>query len=173
MKDRHLTIRRVRGEEWPALRDLRLLALRTDPMAFGSTLAQSEQYDEAVWRERALRGATAPNSTQWVAVDGKGSLVGSIVISEIEGRVQVFGMWLAPEYRSRGIGGRLLDTALDWSGETFPGLPVILEVNPRQESALRLYASRGFVATGATRPLEHTPDQLVQEMVRPGRPAKR
>ena len=44
-------IRRVRADEWEALRDLRLRALADSPHAFATTLAEAERRSEAEWRE--------------------------------------------------------------------------------------------------------------------------
>lgn len=160
------TIRRARSEEWEAVRDLRLRSLRSDPLAFGSTFAVEKTFDEARWRERATREATSSTSSQWVAEDPSGRLVGSAVIAEVEGRVNVFAMWVEPQLRGQGIGGRLLDAALDWTDQVFPERAVYLEVNPIQTAAVRLYESRGFRATGSLRPLGHTAGQSVIKMVR-------
>ena len=46
-------IRRIRAEEGPSLRALRLRALADAPMAFGSTLAREEAFTEDEFRARA------------------------------------------------------------------------------------------------------------------------
>lgn len=55
------TVRPVRPEEWPALRDLRLRALRDTPFAFGSTYEGEATFPDDVWRARAegLEGVRA------------------------------------------------------------------------------------------------------------------
>ncbi len=47
-------IRRIRSDEGPKLRALRLHALAEAPTAFGSTLAVEQAFSDAVWRERAI-----------------------------------------------------------------------------------------------------------------------
>ncbi len=164
-----IVVRRSRSTEWPALRRLRLRGLASDPLAFGSTLAEEEAFGEARWRERATSGAESATTAQWVAETPMGELVGGVVIAQIEGDVHVFAMWLEPEFRGRGIGARLLDAGLAWAGTTFPGRSVHLDVNPRQTAAVRLYESRGFRRTGADRPLGHTDGETRFEMTRPAR----
>lgn len=160
-------IRRVVASEWPALRTLRLQSLRTDPQAFGATLAEEEAMADARWVDRARRGATSPDSGQWVAVDAAGGLVGCSVLAEVEGQVHVFAIWVAPDHRGRGLGGRLLDAALAWGAHAFPGRTFQLEVNPRQVAAVRLYESRGFAPTGGRRSLGHADGAWRIEMTRP------
>lgn len=161
-----IAIRRARAEEWEALRDLRLHSLRADPLAFGSTLAIEAEYVQDRWRERALRGSRAPDSSTWVAATEGGRLVGMLVTSVIEGSVHLFAMWVDPAFRQKGVGGALLDRALTWVSEDHRGRRILLEVNPRQVHAMRLYESRGFRSTGVVRPLGHTPREVVMEMER-------
>ncbi len=163
-----ITVRRSRSAEWPSLRELRLRALESDPLAFGSTLAEEKAFDDERWRHRALEGSESPTLSQWVAEAGPGGLVGSVTIAEVEGRLHVFGMWVEPRYRGQEIGARLLDAGLRWARSTFPGRPVHLDVNPRQVRAVRLYESRGFRRAAPDRPLGHTPGETRYEMVLPG-----
>ncbi len=166
-----LRIRRILREEWPALRELRLEALRADPLAFGGTWAAESAMPEERWKARAAQGADAADAATLVAVDAAGRFLGmTVVVEEPPGR-SVYGMWVRPEARGRGVGGRLLDRALAWTGTAPRPSPVRLEVNPNQRAAVGLYRSRGFEFTEKTRPLDHTPGAFVQEMVRPAGPA--
>jgi ribosomal protein S18 acetylase RimI-like enzyme len=162
-----VTVRRVVASEWTRLRELRLQALATDPLAFGSTVDEEARFDETRWRERAERGATAEGSGQWVAESPSGEPIGMIVVAEAEGAVNIFSMWVAPSHRGQGIGARLLETGLAWARGRFPGRPVRLDVNPKQAPAVRLYESHGFHPTGRSRPLGHTAGESVREMLRP------
>ena len=160
-----LQIRRSRASEWRVLRDLRLRALESDPLAFGSTLAQERALDDERWRDRATSESESSTSARWVAEDTSGRLVGSLVIAEVERKVYVFGMWVEPQHRGWGIGARLLDAGLTWARSRFPGRPVHLDVNPRQTAAIRLYESRGFLRSAPDRPLGHTPGESRYEMM--------
>ena len=157
-------VRRAVTAEWQALREFRLRALKSDPLAFGSTLAEEATYDEARWRKRATDGSASSTTSQWVAEDNSGRLVGSIVVAEVDGKVYLFAMWVEPKFRGRGIGAQLLDTGLLWAGSAFPGRDVHLDVNPRQAAAVRLYESRGFRRSADDRPLGHTPGETRYEM---------
>lgn len=160
-------VRRVRADEWAALKELRLRALRADPRAFGGTLADEESLPEARWVERARRSAASPTEGQWVADDPARGLVGSAVIAQVDGQVHLFAMWVDPQCRRTGLGGRLLDSALSWCAHAFPGRAVQLEVNPRQTAAVHLYETRRFRTTGPRRPLGHMDGEWRIEMVRP------
>ena len=161
-----VTLRRARAEEWEALRDLRLESLKTDPLAFGSTLARELAYPEARWRETAAEGAEATDSSTWVAEGADGRLVGMIVAARVEGKDHLFAMWVAPRVRHQGVGARLLDAALTWMWARDPASIVRLAVNPRQEAAIALYRSRGFRPTGVRQALGpgHPPEEVADEM---------
>jgi ribosomal protein S18 acetylase RimI-like enzyme len=159
-------VRRLRADEWDAYRDLRLKALASDPLAFGSTLAREQEFPESVWRDRARGGADGEERSTWVAVSTEGALVGLVGALEEDGRFVIVSMWLEPAHRGQGVGGRMLDAVLTWIRASHPDSPVELEVNPRLEAAVRLYESRGFRFTGTSEPLGHTPGEITRWMVR-------
>ena len=159
-----LQIRKVHEVEWAEYRDLRLRALREDPLAFGSTLERERQFPEPLWRQRLAN----PDSSSWVAVASGDHFVGMAVAAKVEGEYHIFGMWVAPDHRGKGAGGRLLDAAIAWIRESSPNASILLEVNPRQEAAVQLYRSRGFGFTGRTTSLDHSPCEKCHEMVRSG-----
>jgi ribosomal protein S18 acetylase RimI-like enzyme len=160
------TVRRLRAEEWAELRELRLQALRTDPLAFGSTLARELDFPESRWREWAERGANSTESSTWVAADRSGRFLGIAVLAFVDGGWNVFSMWMAPEARGLGVGSRLLDSALAWLAADRPEAPVRLLVNPRQAAAVALYRSRGFLPTGRAEPLGHSGEERTEEFFR-------
>lgn len=153
-------------DEWEAYRDLRLRALETDPLAFGSTAQRERAFSPETWKDRVGGRSNPLGSASWAAVTARGRFVGMTVAAEFEGAVRLFAMWVDPEYREQGVGGRLVDAALNWVRGRFPGRAVVLEVNPRQTAAVRLYESRGFCPTGKSSPLGHTPGESTVEMVR-------
>jgi ribosomal protein S18 acetylase RimI-like enzyme len=172
---RHLppqfAVRPVREEEWVEYRELRLRALSSDPLAFGSTLEREQAFTPETWKERISRGRSSNASLSWVALSPSGRFVGMAVAAEVEGTLHLFGMWVDPEVRGSGVGGRLLDAALEWVRRSHSGRTLVLEVNPRQEAAVHLYQSRGFRPTGRSSDLGHTSGERVVEMtLRPSSP---
>ncbi len=158
-------IRRIRTGEWAEYRDVRLRALRSDPLAFGSTLAREEGFAEQEWTDRTQRGACAADGSKFVARTSTGEFVGLIAVAKYRDEWHVFEMWTDPAWRRRGVGGRLLDAALAWFRQMAPGERLQLDVNPRQAAAERLYRSRGFRRTGTSGPLGHTEGETVVAMV--------
>ncbi len=162
-----IVVRRIRAEEWKAHRALRLKALANDRIAFGSSSERESQYSDAEWRERTENGASSTSSSLSVAEVPNHGLVGMAVGAVVEARLWIFGMWVEPDWRGRGTGGALLDTAIAWLHQQRPAQPIFLDVNPRQTSAVRLYESRGFRATGKSKKLDHSPGEIALEMCMP------
>ncbi len=158
-------VRAARAAEWALVRELRLRALVSDPLAFGSTAARERALEEADWRRRLSKGPTGGPSRTVVALTSPNRFVGMAAFVAVDDRWHVFAMWVDPTLRGQGIGGHLLDAGLRWMRTENPRRPIVLGVNPRQGPARRLYESRGFRRNGRTSPLEHTPGESVVEMV--------
>jgi GNAT superfamily N-acetyltransferase len=152
--------------ESKALRDLRLEALSMDPMSFNSTFEKESQGDELRWTEWARRSATSHEMAVFVAQPKDGPLVGMAGGFSEEGTTYVFGMWVHPNFRKLGLGTQLLDTVLGWADTSHPSADVKLGTVRSSLVAGRLYRSRGFVETGRTEPLSHTPGTVWHEMIR-------
>ena len=168
-----IDIRRVRADEWEALRDLRLRALADSPHAFATTLAEAERRSEAEWREAASRGASGPLWATFVALD-RGDLVGMATGHFPEERhldiddpaiVSLIQMWVAPAVRRTGVGGRLVRAVFAWAAERGSAV-VRLGVNMADPGAGAFYRSLGFRDTSRR---ERIParDMLVMEMEAP------
>jgi GNAT superfamily N-acetyltransferase len=159
-------IRRIRTSDKDPFRELRLRSLTLDPMAFGSTLEAATLAGDSVWSEWVQRASSTDDAISLLAVESGGRLVGHVG-STWEDEVTWLGsMWIEPEYRGRGLGAGLLDAVLKWADTVHPRSEVRLSVVPTQEIAIRLYLSRGFVATGKVSPLTHTPGAVYHEMAR-------
>ena len=143
------------------------MALRTDPLAFGSTDEREAAYSEEKWKDWARRGATGEREPTFVAVDSMGLLRGMIGIFWNGQRSVIWGMWVDPTLRGCGAGRHLLQEALSWIDRVNPGSEVSLDVNPEQKTAVAMYLSGGFRFTGAEEPLGHHEPAIVKQMVRP------
>ena len=143
-----IEIRRVRTEEWEALRDTRLAALADSPDAFATTHAEAAARPSGWWREWARGSAAGDEQAMFLAWQGR-EPIGIAGAFRKARRVYVISMWTAPEARSRGIGRALLDAAVAFAGDC----EVRLSVTETNRSAWRFYERYGFEPTGATEPL--------------------
>jgi ribosomal protein S18 acetylase RimI-like enzyme len=159
-------IRRLKASEKDEYKELRLRALLTDRMSFGSSFEKESKSTDEKWADMAQRGASSPETEVLVAQQPDGAFVG-MVGSYTKGDVSyVWGMWVDPGHRNRGLGGKLLDAILQSIESSHPTTSIKLGVVLSPEAAVRLYRSRGFVETGHTEPLEHTPSVVWHEMIR-------
>jgi ribosomal protein S18 acetylase RimI-like enzyme len=160
------TIRPVRADEWREIRLLRLEALQDDlaPIAFLDSFADAQTQPDEFWQVRAARSSSdaghEAGARQFVAVDGSGSWVGTLVVivekaGEVdfegktvsEARGHVVGVYLRPEHRGRGVLQELFEAALGWIRER--GLPQArLHVHADNIRARKAYEKAGFRATG-------------------------
>lgn len=156
-------IRRIRSDEWKLYRDIRLRALESDPLAFGTTLNSALERNNSFWIERAMRNATSSTESLWIAQHSD-IAVGIAGIFPVLQDFHLYHMWVDPGFRRLHIGVRLMDSAIGWVKSEHPSAVIKLNVNKSQFAAIRLYVSRGFVPTGHEENLPHTPEEIIQEM---------
>lgn len=147
-------IERFAPHEWRSYRGLRLRALVDSPDAFGSTLERESAFPDDLWAERIERGARSPTDLPLVARLGD-EMIGMAWgrVREAEQRdVHVYQVWVAPEYRGRGVGQALLDAIVAWARES-GARQVSLDATCGNSAAMRLYARVGFLPTGDPEPL--------------------
>ena len=159
-------VRRVRAGDGPMLRDVRLRALRADPSAFGSSYEREVSRTEEDWELRAVRAAEG--RTQYLVVaDHDGSFIGMAGAYQPEGddeARELYGMWVSPDNRERGIGTQLVDALKDWSIQNGAS-EIRLWVVQANTSAVKLYQNSGFHATGKAQPLPSNPSLIEVRMV--------
>jgi RimJ/RimL family protein N-acetyltransferase len=137
--------------EGQRLRELRLAALRDAPGAFGATLAEDEARPAPDWE--MLGGGPGA-----VFVGGDWEGMAAVFVEGEEPRL--WGMWVAPAARGRGLGRALVEAVIGWARDrAFARLR--LGVTAAAPDALRLYERLGFARTGAARPLR--PDSSLCE----------
>jgi GNAT superfamily N-acetyltransferase len=162
-------IRRIRADEAPLLRALRLRALAEAPMAYGSTLAHEQGFAENVWRERSVGASIGCDRATFVA-ERDGQWVGLATglarpeAPESEGPLLV-GMFVDSTARRTGVAVGLVEAISGWA-RSCGARRLTLWVTARNDPAVALYRCCGFRPTGVSRPLPHTPTHVECEMVR-------
>jgi GNAT superfamily N-acetyltransferase len=101
----------------------------------------------------------------WIASVG-GEVAGSVALRDLGGRTyELKRMYLHSAHRRRGIGKRLLATALDWAVAN--GAKVVrLDTTERMTAARRLYESAGFVRVPGEAPRQGQ-QRLLYELTLP------
>ena len=102
-------------------------------------------------RRRRLAETMAGDSATALVADagalGGPAVVGLITVHVAPYGVADVGMLIADGWRGRGIGGQLMQAAIDWAART-GAHKMALEVWPHNEAGLRLYRRFGFVEEG-------------------------
>ncbi len=158
-------VRRLQPGEWQAYRAIRLRALADAPEAYGSTLALEQGLPDDTWTTRVAKSAVSGIDCALVAEQGGrlGGLPWAKVDAEDAGRVNLFQVWVAPEWRGRGVAAALLDEALAWARSR--GTRVVhLGVNNANAGAIRLYQRAGFRQIGEPYLMREGAPHMEQEM---------
>src|SRR5579862_8351245 len=96
-------------ERWKEARDLRFKALQTDPIAFGSSFEEEEGFTETEWQRRMKNALFALHEDKPVGTITY--IFGDRIKSKHVARI--FAVYVQSDYRRRGIGKKLLETALE------------------------------------------------------------
>jgi putative acetyltransferase len=90
-----------------------------------------------------LSGYSPPGGIFLVLVD-RGTIVGTGAVRAIDPHVcELKRMWLLPDYRGKGLGRRLAELLIDFA-RAAGYRRMLLDTDPRQTAALRLYQKLGF-----------------------------
>jgi GNAT superfamily N-acetyltransferase len=148
-------VREMVPDDWRALRDMRLAALRDAPDAFGSTYEQQAAFGEADWRRRIANGCAFLAYLPEVAAAGPVGLVGGYLPAP--GVVELVSMYVRPEGRGRGVGEALIEAVIGWARARH-ATAVHLWVTETNKHAAGLYERCGFSPTGERQPLPSNND---------------
>jgi GNAT superfamily N-acetyltransferase len=151
-------VRRVRADEGPVLKAVRLAALADSPSAFGSSYAAELDQPDGHWTSRAELAAAGESSVTFFAIVG-GSVVGLVGAYRRDAAglsVELVSMWVCPAHRRAGIAAELVDAVVRWARET-GAATVELWVTRGNDAAVRLYEAAGFRPTGDHQPLPSDP----------------
>jgi len=187
-------VRETVMEDWQALRDIRLEALKTAPSAFGSTYDREAAFGEPDWLRRIARGGSFLAYIPEAGIPEAGipeagvpeagvpeagvpeagipeagasepaGLIGGY--PETADIVELVSMYVRPKARGRGVGEALVATVFGWAQER-GAKTVHLWVTESNDHARALYERCGFEPTGERQPLPSDPDQDEIAMARP------
>ncbi len=149
--------RRIRSDDWQALRGLRLAALSDEPSAFGSTYGDELAAPDRRWKELAAVRSAGLDGANFFAVDPSGIPCGIVGIFPVgASAAELTSMWVAPPARGQGVGALLVNAAVEWA-DSAGCSEVELWVTRGNDRARSLYAGLGFVETNDVKPLPSDP----------------
>jgi GNAT superfamily N-acetyltransferase len=168
-------VRRIRADEGPTLRSIRLAALADAPGDATTTLARAEARSDDHWHEAAAANASGGLQATFFAevapadgaAAGDAEPVGLIgAYANESGIVNLVGLWSAPGHRDVGVASALIDAVATWA-RTIGADRLRMWVVERNEFAKAFYLQEGFEPTGASIPYELDPRLAQVAMVRP------
>lgn len=156
------TVRRIRADEWPRVRDFRLEAVADPaaPIAFLSSADDERAHSDEFWRERAATNAAGDDSAQFVAVTDEDAWLGTAtalrrVVGQVDhlgrpvtrDRIDIVGVYVAPDARGRRIVDLLFEAVAAWAADR-GAEALTLDVHRDNARARAAYARAGFTPTG-------------------------
>ena len=136
-------IRRVRADDGPLLRELRLRSLGDSPEAFGQSLDEARARPAMEWHRSAMQASRGEQRT-WLIAQREADAIGLV-----QGRrrspatLLLFSMWVEPGSRRLGVGRALIDGLEDWA-RGWHATETVLWVFHRNSAALDFYLDLGF-----------------------------
>lgn len=146
-----MTIRRLGVGDVPQYRQLMLEGYERHPEAFTSSVGERAALP-ASWWEARVGEAALPPSVVFGAFD-EDRMVGVAGVSfetreKARHKATLFGMYVPPQFRHRGIGRRLVIAVLDHA-RSRPGVRLVqLTVTDINAEARTLYERCGFIEFG-------------------------
>jgi ribosomal protein S18 acetylase RimI-like enzyme len=142
-------IRRLTPADASAFQALRLVALKEEPSAFGSSYEEEKDFPASKIEDRL---AVKPDRGPFGAFEND-TLVGVVALgresmNKLAHKALIWGMYVIPKARGRGIGRSLLLEALSLARSVPEVQQVNLCVNASNTEAIRLYESVGFKVFG-------------------------
>ncbi|KAF9262980.1 hypothetical protein L218DRAFT_959809 [Marasmius fiardii PR-910] len=148
-------------------RAFRLLSLKTDPSAFSSTYERESEFTDKQWFDRLnlktkvtiVAAFEGEDDEEWGGmitvlspefVDLTDYIPSKLRETRgVESVYVIVGMWVHPEHRRQGVGGRLIEQAFHWvrdrDGDSDKETEtLLLEVERSNEDAARLYRRMRF-----------------------------
>ncbi|MDD1498856.1 GNAT family N-acetyltransferase [Agrobacterium sp. CNPSo 3708] len=134
-------LRRLRAADAPAFRHIRLQALYKHPEAFGASWADENEFDEPHFAKRLESGYVIGGFSD------QQTIVGTIGIKSSQAEktrhiASIWGMYVSPSARSRGLGRLLLMAAISELEHSVKSIRLCVEAN--NGAAINLYESVGF-----------------------------
>ncbi len=139
-----IEVKKLHSRRWKEYRDLRLEALKSDPIAFSSSFEEEKIFSDEEWKRRINNVLFA------ISNDKPVGMIGYIINNKNKTKhiANIFGVYVKKEYRRQGIGKKLFDIALKFIQKNVNVFKINLGVNSELKAAIELYKKHGFKIVG-------------------------
>ena len=146
----NISIKQLTENDWREFSQVRLTALQTDPKVFGSNYEKESQKTEAEWRSRLQ----AKDNAIFLLYENETTIGMTCVSIDRDDPTRktalLWGSWLAPHFRGKGLSELMYQTRIDWA-KAQPTVEKII-VSHRASNLASKYANQkhGFDLTHKT-----------------------
>jgi predicted GNAT family acetyltransferase len=134
----------LKPEDWKEYKDIRLLGLKTEPLAYGASYEQEVNLPDEEWQKRLKD----PQRNIYVArVEGRAVATAGArfeVAKNVEHLATIVYVFTHPEFRRKGIATMLMTKILDDLHKNNKTIKVRLSVNEVEVAARSMYKKLGF-----------------------------
>lgn len=142
-----VSLRRLLPDDFALLRDIRLLALQSDPHVFGSSFAREKEYDDAAWRAR-LENPDVGIFGIFDGADIAGMTAIAVARDDAEKTSAVmWGSWLRPDLRGRGLSVEMYHLRIDWARAHPTVNRIVVSHRASNLASMRANQKHGFQRT--------------------------
>ena len=157
-------VREIGPDDWQAMRDIRLEALRDAPSEFTSTYEREAILTQADWRRRICAGGSFLAYLPEIDAAAPVGIIAGVEAGP--GTIELISAWVRPPARRHAVGEALVGAVVDWA-RTKGMSRVRLWVTEGNGGARRLYERCGFILTGERQPSTSDPELTDVGMARP------
>jgi ribosomal protein S18 acetylase RimI-like enzyme len=160
-----ISIRELTTEDWKTYRFLRLSSLLDSPDSFAVTYEEEKDLTSDEWKSK-ISPENGPYAVLPLVAKIGDVPVGLAfgVMHALEAQsVNIYRMWVSPEYRNRGVARELLNDLVIWAAG-LKSNSLNLSVTTTNSAAISLYSSFGFEASGEPEELRRGSALVVQPM---------
>ena len=142
-------IKELSDSDWRGYKSIRLSSLQDSPNSFASTYEREASFSTEQWQARLRISSSIHDALALGAVVDESfvGLLSCVIHKPDTSSAHLYQMWVAPEYRGKGVGMALVDRIKSWACQRDVE-NLVLSVTTINTEAIALYKKLGFYSVG-------------------------